>query len=181
MSGNDTVYGSSYNDLIQGGYGDDQLFGNAGNDTLIGQQGNDWLSGGAGDDFLHGGSTDNGNDYLDGGAGLDRLYGGPGDDTYVHGTNSGVDIINDGMSEALIAGYGGGNDTIKFTGISSDQLAAYRPPASNDLWLSSRDDFSDGYLNDGVIIEDFFLNDANTNIEWVITSDQFSIYLGQLL
>lgn len=181
LGGNDTVLGSAYDDLIQGGYGNDLIFGNNGDDTLVGQQGNDEMYGGNGDDFLHGGSSDSGQDYLDGGAGQDRMYGGPGDDIYVHGLNGGVDIINDGASETLAAGYGGGSDIIWLSGISSAQLAAYHPPGSNDLWLSSWGDFSDGWLDDGVVVEDFYLNDANTNIEWVYTSDQQWIDLGQLL
>ncbi|MDY0960908.1 MULTISPECIES: calcium-binding protein [Massilia] len=181
LGGNDTVYGSSWNDIIQGGSGNDVLYGNAGNDIVLGQEGNDTLSGGAGDDVLTGGSSDAGADVLDGGAGNDRLFGGPGDDLYIHTANSGVDTINDGTSEGGAPGYGGGEDILQFTAITLDQLAAYRPADSNDLWLGSFDDFADGVMDDGVIIEDFYLADANTFIELVYTADGYWVDLAQLL
>jgi Ca2+-binding RTX toxin-like protein len=181
LGGNDTVYGSSYVDFIQGGTGNDVLYGYGGNDALVGQQGNDELYGGNGDDFLHGGSEDAGQDLLEGGAGNDRMYGGKGDDLYVHLLNGGVDTINDGASEALVPGYGGGIDIIQFSSISLAQLAVYRPEGSNDLWISSVADFSDGTLDDGVIVEDFYSADANTFIEWIYTSDNQWVDLTQLL
>lgn len=181
LGGNDTVHGSAYNDTIQGGYGNDTLWGYNGNDALAGQQGNDALNGGNGNDWLWGGSADAGQDTLNGGAGNDYLYGGAGNDTYIHNSNNGVDIINDGMSEAMYAGYGGGTDTIRFTGVSLSQLAAYRPADSSDIWISSLADFSDNQLDDGVVIQDFFLQDSNTFIEFALTSDNFSVDLWQWL
>ena len=84
------------------------------------------------------------------------------------------------MTEALVHGYGGGTDTIQFTGITLDQLAAYRPEGSNDLWLSS---FADGTLDDGVIVGDFYSADANTNtyLEYVVTSDSYQVDIFQWL
>jgi Ca2+-binding RTX toxin-like protein len=181
LGGNDTVYGSAWVDIIQGGAGDDVLYGYAGDDALIGQNGNDTLWGGAGEDFLHGGSGDAGADVLDGGAGNDNLSGGLGDDIYIHTANSGVDTINDGLSEATVPGYGGGEDIIQFTAITLAQLSAYRPPGSDDIWLSSAADFADGYLDDGVIIEDFYSGDPNSFIEWAVTSDNYAVDLTQLL
>lgn len=181
LGGNDTVYGSAYVDIIQGGTGNDTLLGYGGNDALVGQAGNDKLYGGDGDDFLHGGSADTGQDLLEGGAGNDRMYGGKGDDLYVHLLNGGVDTINDGASESLVAGYGGGVDVIQLPSISLAQLAVYRPAGSNDLWISSFADFADGTLNDGVIVQDFYSADANTFIEWVYTSDNQWVDLTQLL
>lgn len=181
LGGNDTIYGSSYNDTLQGGTGHDTLWGNAGNDALLGQAGDDKLYGGDGNDALWGGGEDAGQDTLNGGAGNDRMYGGGGDDLYIHNSNNGVDIINDGMSAAMVPGYGGGTDTIQFTGITLAQLAAYRPEGSNDLWLSSFADFADGTLDDGVIVEDFYSADANTYIEFVVTSDNYQVDLFQLL
>lgn len=181
LGGNDTVHGSSYYDIIQGGTGDDTLYGNGGDDALIGQAGNDNLYGGDGVDFLHGGSGDTGSDLLNGGAGNDNMSGGPGDDLYVHTLNSGVDTINDGLSEATVPGYGGGDDIIQFTGITLAQLAAYQPAGTDDLWLSSFNDFSDGFMDDGVIIEDFYLADSNTFIEWAYTSDNQWVDLSVLL
>jgi Ca2+-binding RTX toxin-like protein len=181
LGGNDTVYGSAWVDIIEGGSGDDLLYGYGGDDALIGQNGNDTMYGGAGNDFLHGGSGDAGQDVLDGGAGNDDLSGGFGDDIYLHTVNGGVDTINDGDSEATVPGYGGGDDIIQFTAISLAQLSAYRPPNSDDLWLGSADDFADGTMDDGVIVEDFYLADANTFIEWVYTSDNYWVDLTQLL
>lgn len=181
LGGDDTVYGSSYVDIIQGGSGNDILYGYAGNDSLIGQTGNDSLYGGDGNDFIHGGSTDAGADLLNGGAGNDRMYGGLGDDLYVHTLNSGVDTINDGASEALNPGFGGGEDILQLSGITLAQLSAYRPAGSNDLWLGSTADFSDGVMDDGVIIQDFYAGDANTFIEWVYTADNQWVDLIQLI
>jgi len=181
MGGNDTVYGSAYNDLIQGGSGNDILWGYNGDDALFGQEGNDTLYGGNGNDSLWGGGSDSGSDTLNGGAGNDFLSGGKGNDVYIHDINGGIDVIHDGMSETMVAGYGGGEDIIKFTGVSASQLAAFRPYDSDDLWLSSISDFSDGYLNDGVIIKDFYLNNADTMIEYVQTSDNYLIDLWQWL
>lgn len=179
--GNDTVYGSAYKDIIQGGYGNDTLWGYDGNDTLVGQQGNDTLNGGNGNDWLWGGSADAGQDTLNGGAGNDYLYGGPGNDVYIHNSNSGVDFINDGLSEGGHTGYGGGTDTLWFTGVSTSQLAAYRPADSFDVWISSMADFSDGQLDDGVVIQDFFLHESNTFIEYISTSDGGPFDLWQWL
>lgn len=108
---------------------------------------------------------------MNGGVGIDFLYGGLGNDLYIHDANNGVDYVNDGRSEALMAGYGGGVDTIRFTGVTWTQLAAHRPPNSSDVWISSMADFSDGQLNDGFVIQDFFLNESNTFIEFVATSE----------
>lgn len=182
LGGNDTVLGSAYDDLIQGGYENDLIFGNNGDDTLVGQQGNDVLYGGNGSDFVHGGSSDTGQDYLNGGAGWDNLYGGPGNDTYVHDLNGGVDFINDGLSEALVAGYGGGVDVLVFAGFALAELYPYHLPDTDDLLLTTWDDFSDGIIEDGVVIEDFYLNESNTFIELVYTSsDQQWADLTQLL
>lgn len=109
------------------------------------------------------------------------MYGGSGNDRYIHNVNNGVDIINDGMTEAMFSGYGGGTDTIQFTGITLAQLAWYKPYGSNDLWLSSFTDFDDDTLDDVVIIQDFYLANANTFVEIVLTADNFSIDLSQLL
>jgi Ca2+-binding RTX toxin-like protein len=181
LGGNDTVYGSQYNDIIQGGTGNDLLYGNDGEDGLIGQQGNDTMYGGNGNDFVHGGSTDAGADHLLGGAGQDTMSGGPGNDVYYHLLNEGVDTIQDGSSEASNPGFGGGSDTIYFNSVTLAQLASYRPPGTNDLWISSFADFADNSMDDGVIIPDFYLGDVNTMIEFVATSDNYQVSLAQLL
>lgn len=172
LGGNDTVYGSAYFDFLDGGSGNDTLYGNNGDDALLGQTGSDSLYGGNGDDAMWGGSGDTGADILDGGAGNDRMYGGKGNDTYIHTLNSGVDTINDGASETLASGYGGGTDTIHFPSVSPSQLVAYRNV--NELWLTTVADAADGFLDDGVIIQDFYLHESNTSIEYVKLSDGLS-------
>lgn len=171
LGGDDTVYGSAYVDFLDGGSGNDTLYGNNGDDALLGQAGSDKLYGGNGADALWGGSSDLGADTLDGGAGNDRLYGGKGNDTYIHTVNSGVDIINDGAAESLAAGYGGGSDTLQLPGVSPSTIVAYRPTGSNELWLTYAVDVADGIMDDGVIIQDFYLHEVNTSIEYVKLSD----------
>lgn len=181
LGGNDTVYGSVYIDFIDGGSGNDTLYGFDGDDALLGRQGSDKLYGGNGDDFLHGGSGYAERDIMNGGAGDDTMSGAGGDDVYIHDLNGGVDTINDGASETWQSGFGGGNDYIQLTGISAAQFLAYHPEGSNDLWLSSVADFSDGYFDDGIIIEDFYTADASAFIEWAYTSDLQWINLTQFL
>jgi hypothetical protein len=36
-----------------------------------------------------------------------------------------------------VRGYGGGEDILQFAAITLEQLAAFRPADSNDLWLGS--------------------------------------------
>jgi Ca2+-binding RTX toxin-like protein len=169
LGGNDTVQGSAYTDYIDGGAGADILYGNGGNDALLGQTGNDKLYGGAGNDLLVGGSDDAGADWLYGGAGDDRLFGGPGDDTYVHYLNDGVDTINDGKTAAAAPGYGGGTDKLVMANVNWADI--WFGQSGNDLYVSSYADVADGIMNDGVIIEDFFLVESNTFIELLTTAD----------
>lgn len=177
-AGNDTVYGSGYDDLIQGESGADLIFGYGGDDLLVGGTENDTLYGGVGDDTLLSGS---GNDQLRGEAGNDVLYGGAGNDVYYHGANNGVDTINDDKSEAGMPGYGGGtSDVVYFTNVAMADLALYRPTGSNDLWISSFADFSDGYLDDGVIIEGFYLG-GNNVVELLYSGDGYSANLTAFL
>ncbi len=179
--GDDTVYGSAYYDIIQGGAGNDVLWGYSGDDLLVGKNVNDRLFGGYGNDSLWGGGSDAGKDTLNGGTGNDFLSGGAGNDRYIHDLNSGVDTINDGKSETGRSGYGGGSDTIQFSGISLANLAAYRPDGSNDLWLATIVDLADGKVDDGVIIQDFYLEEVNTFIEFAITSDNYVVDLAQII
>jgi len=157
--GNDTVIGSSFTDIISGGYGNDSLKGMAGNDFLNGEDGNDTLLGGTGNDSLHGGA---GIDSLNGEAGIDYLYGGAGNDTYIHGLNSGNDLVNDNITVTGATGSGGGYDSLIFSGIRFDQIVAGR--SGNNLILTS---VSDQYtLTDCVLIENYFLG-GNFKIEVV--------------
>ncbi|MBN9204806.1 calcium-binding protein [Methylibium petroleiphilum] len=100
-SGNDYITGYRWNDDIHAGAGDDVAYGYQGDDFLAGDSGNDYLSGmwgadrlegGSGTDQLSGGSE---NDTLDGGADRDLLRGDDGNDTYLFGTTSGNDRIEE--------------------------------------------------------------------------------------
>jgi Ca2+-binding RTX toxin-like protein len=179
LAGNDTVYGSAYNDYIDGGSGNDKLYGNGGNDALLGQTGNDELYGGDGNDLLVGGTDDAGADWLDGGAGDDNMFGGNGDDVYVHNLNQGVDHLNDGNTAAMVPGYGGGEDILYMTGVNFADLRLYQD--GNNLWVSSAADVADGVFNDSVVIEDFFLVETNTFVEWIYTADLQWINLFNLV
>ena len=88
----DLLRGGDGDDTLRGKRGEDVLFGNDGNDRLFGNGNDDELWGGDGNDRLKGGSGD---DLLDGGAGNDRLWGGRGEDTFVFGSDSGHDVIED--------------------------------------------------------------------------------------
>jgi Ca2+-binding RTX toxin-like protein len=121
--GNDTLNGRAGNDILDGGSGNDHLNGEDGDDTLLGGEGADNLSGGNGNDLLLGGDGIDylyggvGNDILDGGAGNDILSGDAGSDTYLFGTGSGQDTINNYDTSA------GSVDTLRFTeGVSIEQL-----------------------------------------------------------
>ena len=81
--GNDLEFGNAGEDLIDGCDGDDTLYGGQDNDSLIGNTGNDWVYG------------NSGNDLLDGGTGNDTLTGGNGIDTFVLGSQKGMDVITD--------------------------------------------------------------------------------------
>lgn len=96
--GDDDLSGYEGNDLIKAGNNNDNLEGEAGNDTLEGGGGSDTLYGGEGDDRLVGGF---GTDYLTGGDGFDGVSGdhtltdGAGEDVFIFGAESGVDIVTD--------------------------------------------------------------------------------------
>lgn len=168
--GNDTLNGSDYYDTMDGGEGNDTLYANGGDDTLIGGYGNDALYGGDGNDLVVGDNTLDrigGDDLLNGGAGNDRLYGGYGNDLYVYAANTGIDIINDGRTAAEFPGYGGGVDTLLFTGVTLSDIHPFRFAGSNDLFLYSSSGVVGGVARHGVIIQDFYLNNQNTNIEYL--------------
>lgn len=174
MAGNDTFYGSSFKDIVRGGDGDDLIYGFGGGDIIIGDAGNDTLLGGSGDDTITGGT---GNDVLAGEIGDDWLFGGTGDDYYVHrGAGEGIDLINDDKNEAGSAGYGGGADTV-YLGYNAADIAYLRPAGSNNLWLGTATDLSDGVLSEGFIIENFF-SSINNRIEFLDTLDGWTYDLS---
>lgn len=120
-----TAPAAAFDNLVQGSSGDDAaLDGTAQRDWLQGFNGHDPLFGGAGNDRLEGG---NGNDTLDGGAGNDMLVGGRGDDTYVFAAGGGQDVIDNS---------GGGFDSLRFEGITFNQVASGLMKSGNDLLLN---------------------------------------------
>ncbi|MCW2248792.1 Ca2+-binding RTX toxin-like protein [Azospirillum fermentarium] len=176
QGGNDTIHGSSFMDLLTGDAGNDSLLGYDGNDTIAGGTGNDTMYGGNGNDYVLGGA---GSDHLYGGAGNDTMYGGFDNDVYYHGANEGVDLINDNKNEAGNDGYGGGSaDMIYFSNVTQANISYYR--SGNSLILSSTADLSDGYLDDGVIIDNFYLG-GNYVVESLKTSDGLIFNLSTLL
>lgn len=174
LGGNDTVYGSAYTDFLIGGAGNDTLYGNAGNDTLIGGSGNDVNFGGSGDDNIYSGA---GNDELRGGTGNDTMWGATGDDDYFHFAGEGVDVINDDKNETGGTGAGGGDDTI-YLGFNAADIVFYN--ISNSLYLLTAADAADGFIDDGVIIEDFF-SGGNNVVETLKTADDYTFDLTGLL
>ncbi|WP_156152803.1 MULTISPECIES: calcium-binding protein [Pseudomonas] len=115
---------ASFDTVVQGTSGNDAaLNGTAQRDLLQGFNGNDQLSGAAGNDRLEGGS---GNDTLSGGTGNDTLVGGRGDDTYVFAAGGGQDVIDN---------IGGGFDTLRFDGITFNQVSSGLMKSGNDLVL----------------------------------------------
>lgn len=119
-----TAPAAAFDNAVQGTGGDDAaLDGTAQRDLLQGFNGNDLLSGAAGNDRLEGG---NGNDSLHGGAGNDTLAGGRGDDTYVFAAGGGQDVIDNS---------GGGFDTLRFEGITFNQVSSGLMKSGNDLLL----------------------------------------------
>lgn len=119
-----TAPASAFDNVVQGSSGDDaELNGSAQRDWLQGFNGNDHLFGGAGNDRLEGG---NGYDTLNGGAGNDTLVGGRGDDTYVFAAGGGQDLIDN---------IGGGFDTLRFEGITFNQVSSGLMKSGNDLVL----------------------------------------------
>ncbi|WP_272493077.1 calcium-binding protein [Atopomonas sediminilitoris] len=116
---------AAFDSTVQGGAGNDAaLNGTAQRDLLQGFNGNDVLDGQQGNDRLEGG---NGNDTLIGGLGNDTLLGGRGDDTYVFSAGSGQDVIDN---------TGGGFDTLRFDGISFNQVGSGLMKSGNDLVLN---------------------------------------------
>lgn len=172
LGGNDTVYGSAYTDFLFGDAGNDTLYGNGGNDVLLGGTGNDVNYGGAGNDSIYDGA---GADTLVGGAGDDILWGGAGNDAYWYYDGDGLDVINDDKAPTGATGFGGGTDVLHFQYAEADIYIGYIP-GDNNLYVTTNADLADGQMDEGVIIEDFFLG-GNNVIETIITSDNHTIHL----
>lgn len=135
---------SAYDNTAQGSMGNDAaLNGTTQRDLLQGFNGNDMLYGDIGNDRLEGG---NGSDSLNGGAGNDTLVGGWGDDTYVFVAGGGQDVIDNS---------GGGYDTLRFEGITFNQVGSGLMKSGNDLVLN----VSGG--TDKVTLKNWFLGGDN--------------------
>lgn len=135
---------AAFDNTVQGSTGSDAaLNGTAQRDLLQGFNGNDQLFGDAGNDRLEGG---NGNDSLNGGAANDTLLGGRGDDTYIFAAGGGQDIIDN---------TGGGYDTLRFEGITYNQVGSGLMKSGNDLVLN----VSGG--SDKVTLKNWFLGGDN--------------------
>jgi hypothetical protein len=66
-------------------------------------------------------------------------------------------------------GYGGGTDKLVMANVNKADI--YLVQSGNNLWVTSTADAADGVMNDGVIIEDFFLVESNIFIELLTTAD----------
>ncbi|MBE0484227.1 MAG: hypothetical protein IBX52_12080, partial [Bacterioplanes sp.] len=106
------------------------IYGTAGDDMLTGTDGDDVLIGSHGDDTLRGG------------AGNDLLIGGRGNDTYIVGAGDGQTTIDN---------TGGGDDVLRFEGISFNQVASGLMKSGDDLVLNI------GGSSDKVTIKNWFL------------------------
>lgn len=135
---------AAFDNTVQGSTGNDAaLNGTAQRDLLQGFNGNDQLFGDAGNDRLEGG---NGNDSLNGGDANDTLLGGRGEDTYIFAAGGGQDIIDN---------TGGGYDTLRFEGITYNQVGSGLMKSGNDLVLN----VSGG--SDKVTLKNWFLGGDN--------------------
>lgn len=171
LGGNDYVQGNGYVDFIHGGAGNDTLLGMGGNDILLGDGGADQLEGGSGNDLLVGdnGSSGGTGDVLYGGTGEDRMYGNVGNDSYVYQKSDGsIDIVNDDLSAANATGFGGGTDSLFILDVAAADLRFFQ--VGNDLYVTDVADISDGVINTGVNIQNFFLG-GNNVVEYVYGSD----------
>jgi Ca2+-binding RTX toxin-like protein len=95
---------------------DNELLGTSRRDSLLGLAGNDTLYG------------DGGNDSLDGGTGSDLLAGGAGNDTYLYGSDSGNDTIDNS------GGAANDTDTISLSNLNVADIRLTQE--GNDLVLT---------------------------------------------
>lgn len=112
---------------------------------------------------------------MGGGSGADFMSGGDGNDTYYHFRGDGIDHINDNQYSNGSQGAGSGNDTIRMN-YSSSEILFFTQPGDNHLYISTHADISDGYFDEGLVVENFFLN-GNYVVELLITSDNVNVDL----
>ena len=112
----DLIYGNGGNDVLEGSKGNDTIYGGSGNDKIDGGAGNNVLDGGDGDDEICGGIN---NDIIYVSSGNDTLEGNRGDDTYI------VDLTKNPTGTTIIDDIdtNGANDTIKFIGVTTEDIA----------------------------------------------------------
>jgi Ca2+-binding RTX toxin-like protein len=178
FGGDDQIIGSNtLSNIIDGGTGNDRVTGGNVADILLGGDGNDTLIGNGGNDNLTGGI---GNDILDGGAGGDVMRGNQGNDEYqIRISNAGIDIAADDLSAANVTGFGGGTaDTIRVLDSTGATLMLFQN--GNDLLVTNAADVSDGFIDSGVAIYNFFLG-GNNVVEFAIGSDGNGYDLTTLL
>ncbi|TQV80513.1 hypothetical protein FKG95_10065 [Denitrobaculum tricleocarpae] len=97
------------------------------------------------------------------------MFGGAGNDEYrFRFGDGGVDTINDANFASGNPGTGGGIDTLWMMDTLGANIQFYQ--FGNDLRVTDALDTSDGTIDEGVIIEDFFLG-GNNLVEFVYGSD----------
>lgn len=166
FGGNDQLTGNSGSDYFHAGNGNDYLNGMAGDDVLDGGAGHDDIRGGSGDDLLFGNSGD---DTLYGGTGNDLLRGGEGNDEYVvkFNSDSGITTINEDLGLSTGGGFGGGNDVLKFTDKIFSEIGFFQD--GNDIVFYDIADAQDGFVDDLVYIENFYLG-GDYFVEFLVDS-----------
>lgn len=150
--------GDDNSDQLDGGTGDDDLFGGAGNHVLFGQSGNDIFFGDAGADIL------------DGGEGDDRLWGNSGNDQYQY-NGQGFDVINDGVTNTYSPRTETTSDTEDrlIVSYATSEVAFYLT-GTDSLLITSNGDIADGFIDNAVIIENYFAGGHHV-IEILQTAD----------
>ena len=166
-AGNDKIYGLGGDDTITGSSGNDSLYGGDGNDSLIGNDGNNYMQGDSGNDTLVGDYYSN--DTLVGGAGDDLLKGAIGNNTYIFKTGDGQDTINE-YYYTHNSNYDGGNDTVRFEGLSIDDVN-FR--AENSNIIAEIKNTSDKLTimtqsNSNYVIENYVFSDATLTYNEVL-------------
>lgn len=79
-----------------------------------------------------------------------------------------MDLINDDKSASEATGFGGGTDVIRFLDVNGADLRLFH--IGNHLYITDVIDVADGYINAGVVIENFY-SGGNNLIEYVIGVD----------
>ena len=143
------VHGDGGNDTIN--VGSATAYGDDGNDTITGAQGYTIYGGAGNDDF-----NLNGIGYVEGGDGADvyRVY-----------TTAVVEIEDLGAT---------GVDAVRLFNVANiSDLVSYRPPGSDDLWITNASDAADDIFDSGVTIVGYYAGGGHS-IELFYTADGLS-------